>query len=81
MTVRDLGSSGGLCAERTRLTFVLLMWLAASLTVMALFLVLGRTLEDLPVPLRALVISGVLTVTLSQLAIPLIGRLLAGGPG
>ncbi len=64
---------------KARVTFVLVSWLAAFITVMALFLVFGSTLEDLPVPLRALVISGVLTVSMTQLAIPLINRFLGRG--
>jgi antibiotic biosynthesis monooxygenase (ABM) superfamily enzyme len=61
---------------KARLTFVLLGWLAAFIVVMALFFAFGDTLEDLPVPLRALVISGVLTVAMTQFAIPLINRFL-----
>jgi antibiotic biosynthesis monooxygenase (ABM) superfamily enzyme len=61
---------------KARLTFVLLAWAAAFIVVMALFLAFGDTLEDLPVPLRALTISGVLTVAMTQLAMPLISRFL-----
>ena len=61
---------------KARVTFVLLSWLAAFVIVMALFLAVGGTLEDLPLPLRALVISGVLVVAMTQLAIPLISRFL-----
>jgi antibiotic biosynthesis monooxygenase (ABM) superfamily enzyme len=61
---------------KERLTLVLLGWAAAFIVVMALFLAFGDTLEDLPVPLRALTISGVLTVAMTQLAMPLISRFL-----
>ena len=61
---------------KARVTFLLLSWLAAFVIVMALFVVAGGTLEDLPLPLRALAISGVLVVTMTQLAIPLITRFL-----
>jgi antibiotic biosynthesis monooxygenase (ABM) superfamily enzyme len=61
---------------KARLRFVLLVWAAAFIVVMALFLAFGDTLEDLPVPLRALTISGVLTVAMTQLAMPLISRFL-----
>jgi antibiotic biosynthesis monooxygenase (ABM) superfamily enzyme len=59
---------------KARVTFVLVAWLAAFVIVMALFVVAGGTLDDLPLPLRALAISGVLVVTMTQLAIPLINR-------
>jgi antibiotic biosynthesis monooxygenase (ABM) superfamily enzyme len=61
---------------KARLTFVLLAWLAAFVIVMALFVALGETLQDIPLPLRALAISGVLVVSMTQLVIPLIHRLL-----
>jgi antibiotic biosynthesis monooxygenase (ABM) superfamily enzyme len=60
---------------RTRVTFVLLSWLAAFIIVMALFLAVPDV-KDLPLALRALAISGVLTITMTQIAIPLINRLL-----
>ena len=59
-----------------RLQFVLLAWLVAFLIVMALFAVFGAELNDLPLPLRALAISGVLVISMTQVAIPLIHRLL-----
>ncbi len=59
---------------RTRVEFVLLSWLAAFVIVMALFLAFGAQLRELPLALRALAISGVLTVSMTQLAIPLITR-------
>jgi antibiotic biosynthesis monooxygenase (ABM) superfamily enzyme len=66
---------------KARVTFVLLSWLAAFVIVMALFLAVGGTLEDLPLPLRALAISGVLVITMTQLAIPLISRFLRSRGG
>ena len=60
---------------KARVTFVLLAWLAAFIIVMALFLAVPN-LKDLPLALRALAISGVLVVTMTQIAIPLINRFL-----
>jgi antibiotic biosynthesis monooxygenase (ABM) superfamily enzyme len=59
-----------------RVKFVLLSWLAAFLIVMGLFAAFGTELQDMPLALRALVISGVLTVAMTQVAIPLITRFL-----
>ncbi len=60
---------------KARVTFVLLAWLAAFIIVMALLLAVPN-LSDLPLALRALTISGVLVVTMTQIAIPLINRFL-----
>jgi antibiotic biosynthesis monooxygenase (ABM) superfamily enzyme len=60
---------------KARVTFVLLAWLFAFVTVTALFLVVPN-LKDLPLAIRALAISGVLTIVMTQVAIPLIQRLL-----
>ena len=62
---------------RLRVAFVLLCWLAAFTIVMALFGLFGTQLDDMPLAVRALVISGVLAVAMTQAAIPLIRRLLA----
>jgi antibiotic biosynthesis monooxygenase (ABM) superfamily enzyme len=61
---------------RIRLVFLLLTWLSAFVIVMALFLAFGDELRDFPLALRALVISGVLSVSMTQLVVPLINRLL-----
>jgi antibiotic biosynthesis monooxygenase (ABM) superfamily enzyme len=61
---------------KRKLTFLLLAWLAAFLIVIALFEVLGSELQDLALAPRALVISGVLVLTMTQVVIPLINRLL-----
>lgn len=60
---------------KTRIAFLLLAWLAAFLIVMALLLAVPQV-KDFPLVLRALTISGVLSITMTQLAIPLIQRLL-----
>jgi antibiotic biosynthesis monooxygenase (ABM) superfamily enzyme len=73
---------------KARVTFVLLAWAAAFLIVMGLFLAFGDTLQNLPLALRALAISGVLVVSMTQVVIPLIHRFLrsrwrtddSGGP-
>jgi antibiotic biosynthesis monooxygenase (ABM) superfamily enzyme len=61
---------------KARAIFVLLAWLGAFLIVMALFVAFGAQLEDLPLPLRALAISGVLVVSMTQVVTPLINRFL-----
>jgi antibiotic biosynthesis monooxygenase (ABM) superfamily enzyme len=61
---------------KARVKFVLLSWVAAFTIVMALFLAVGTQLQELPLALRALVISGVLVVSMTQVAIPLIMRFL-----
>jgi antibiotic biosynthesis monooxygenase (ABM) superfamily enzyme len=61
---------------KPRVAFVLLAWLAAFVIVMALFVAFGTQLEELPLALRALVISGVLVVSMTQVVIPLINRFL-----
>jgi antibiotic biosynthesis monooxygenase (ABM) superfamily enzyme len=63
---------------KTRVTFVLLAWLAAFTIVMALFLAFGTELQELPLPLRALTISGVLVLSMTQIVIPLINQFLRG---
>ncbi len=60
---------------KARLAFILLAWSAAFIIVILLFLVVPQV-KDLPLALRALAISGVLSITMTQLAIPLIQRLL-----
>jgi antibiotic biosynthesis monooxygenase (ABM) superfamily enzyme len=59
---------------KARVTFLLLAWLAAFIIVMALFA--AFPLGDLPLALRALVISGVLSISMTQFVIPLILRLI-----
>jgi antibiotic biosynthesis monooxygenase (ABM) superfamily enzyme len=61
---------------KLRLAFLLLAWLSAFLIVMGLFLVIGDELRDMSLALRALTISGVLSVSMTQFVIPLINRFL-----
>lgn len=61
---------------KARIEFLLLAWLSAFVIVMALLLAFGWVLDDLPLAGRALVISGVLVITMTQLALPLINRFL-----
>lgn len=61
---------------KLRLVFLLLTWLSAFVIVMALFLAFGDELRDLPLALRALAISGVLSISMTQVVVPLINRLL-----
>jgi antibiotic biosynthesis monooxygenase (ABM) superfamily enzyme len=65
---------------KARMKFVLLAWLGAFVIVMGLFLMFGSVLEDMPLAVRALLISGVLTVCMSQVVLPLIQRLLRPSP-
>ena len=60
---------------KARLVFLLFTWFAAFVIVMALLLAVPQ-LKDFPLALRALAISGVLSITMTQLAIPLIQRVL-----
>jgi antibiotic biosynthesis monooxygenase (ABM) superfamily enzyme len=50
--------------------------LPAFIIVMALFMASMGELEDLPLALRALVISGVLSISMTQIVIPFIHRFL-----
>ncbi len=59
---------------RGRIALVLLGWLGAFLIVMILFLLFGKRLQELPLAVRALVISGVLTVSMTQVVMPFISR-------
>lgn len=59
---------------KSRVVTVLLAWLAAFLIVMAVYLTLGRILEQLPLWLRALAISGVLVISMTQVVMPAIQR-------
>lgn len=61
---------------KARIEFLVLAWLSAFVIVMALFLAFGSVLDELPLAGRALVISGVLVITMTQLALPLINRFL-----
>jgi antibiotic biosynthesis monooxygenase (ABM) superfamily enzyme len=61
---------------KARIEFLVLAWLSAFVIVMALFLAFGSVLDDLPLAGRALLISGVLVITMTQLALPLINRFL-----
>jgi antibiotic biosynthesis monooxygenase (ABM) superfamily enzyme len=61
---------------KARIEFLMLAWLSAFVIVMALFLAFGSVLDDLPLAGRALLISGVLVITMTQLVLPLINRLL-----
>jgi antibiotic biosynthesis monooxygenase (ABM) superfamily enzyme len=62
-------------AMRLRLVFLILNWMSAFVIVMALFLAFGDELRDLALAYRALVISGVLSVSMSQVVAPLLNRL------
>jgi antibiotic biosynthesis monooxygenase (ABM) superfamily enzyme len=60
---------------KARLAFLLLTWASAFVIVMLLLFAVPQ-LKDFPLALRALVISGVLSITMTQLAIPFIQRVL-----
>ena len=61
---------------RARLTFLLLAWLSAFVIVTVLFLALGTLLTQRPLVVRALIVSAVLVITMTQIVIPLINRVL-----
>jgi antibiotic biosynthesis monooxygenase (ABM) superfamily enzyme len=61
---------------KARLRFLALVWLAAFLILMSLFLAFGRQLNGLPLPLRVLIVSGVLVVSMTQVVIPRSNRYL-----
>jgi antibiotic biosynthesis monooxygenase (ABM) superfamily enzyme len=61
---------------RARLTFLLLAWLSAFVIVTVLFLALGTHLTQRPLVVRALIVSGVLVVMMTQIVLPLINRVL-----
>jgi antibiotic biosynthesis monooxygenase (ABM) superfamily enzyme len=52
---------------KARMVFLLLTWVSAFVIVMALFLAFGFVLDDLPLAGRALAISGVLAISMTQL--------------
>ncbi len=56
---------------------ILLMWLAAFLIVMGLFVLFGEQLQSLPLPMRVLVFTGVLVVVMSQVVMPGLNRMFA----
>ena len=78
--VRDgrarIGQNERSVAMRLRLVSLVLSWMSAFIIVMALFLALGDELRDLALAYRALVISGVLSVSMTQVVGPLLNRLL-----
>ncbi|MGI8911630.1 MAG: hypothetical protein ACR2JR_13930 [Rubrobacteraceae bacterium] len=56
---------------------ILLTWLAAFLIVMGLFVFFGEQLRLLPLPLRVLVLTGVLVILMSQVVMPGLNRMFA----
>ncbi|MGH2771601.1 MAG: hypothetical protein ACRDIU_00435 [Actinomycetota bacterium] len=66
---------------KTRIVFVSLTWLGAFVVVMAVYLLFGSFLGKLALPARALIVSGILAVTMTQVVVPLIGRVFKIGPG
>jgi antibiotic biosynthesis monooxygenase (ABM) superfamily enzyme len=59
-----------------RVVTTLIVWIAAYAIVGALFLVAGGALERAPIPLRLLIISGVLVITMVNVLMPWLNRLL-----
>jgi antibiotic biosynthesis monooxygenase (ABM) superfamily enzyme len=62
---------------RQRLHMTLAAWLAAFVVVLALLSVFGETLAQLPLPARALVMSGVLVTLMANVVMPALARRLA----
>ena len=59
-----------------RVVVTLIVWVAAYAIVGTLFAVAGGMLERAPTPLRLLVLSGVLVITMVNFLMPLLNRLL-----
>jgi hypothetical protein len=64
-------------SKLTRLVTTLAAWLVAFLTVTAILTLFGDELKSLPVPLRALVISGVLVALMTNLVMPVLSAAIA----
>jgi antibiotic biosynthesis monooxygenase (ABM) superfamily enzyme len=60
-----------------RLALTLAAWLVAFLTVTALLELFGDALASLPLPVRALVISGVLVTLMTNVVMPLLHSAIA----
>jgi len=56
---------------------ILLTWLAAFLIVMGLFVFFGEQLGSLSLPLRVLVLTGVLVALMTQVVMPGLNRMFA----
>ena len=74
---RDSGKPARADRWRAQAAMTLAAWLIAFLIVMLLSTVLRDQLASLPLPLRALVLSGVLVVLMVNLIMPLISTALA----
>ena len=62
---------------RTTIVTLLLLWLGAYLTLMAVFSLFGTQLNEMPLALRVLLVSAVLVLVMTQLVIPLVTRLIS----
>jgi len=62
-----------------RVVRLLLYWVGAYVTLMAIFLLFGGVLDTLALPLRVLIVSAVLVVVMTQLVVPLVNRIIAAG--
>jgi antibiotic biosynthesis monooxygenase (ABM) superfamily enzyme len=60
-----------------RVVMTLAAWLVAFVTVTALLELLGDQLASLPLPVRALVISGVLVTLMANVVMPLLNSAIA----
>lgn len=58
----------------TRVTTTAIAWLIAFALVMALFTAGGTALQALPMAVKALIISGVLVTTMTNLVMPILNR-------
>jgi antibiotic biosynthesis monooxygenase (ABM) superfamily enzyme len=64
---------------RAQATMTLAAWLIAFLVVMGLSTLFNDELTSLPLPVRALVLSGVLVALMVNLVMPLLSAALSGG--
>jgi antibiotic biosynthesis monooxygenase (ABM) superfamily enzyme len=62
----------------TRIWMNLLSWLAAFLIVLGLFTLFGTQLAAQSLPIRALIVSGVMVLLMLNLVVPILRRMLGG---
>lgn len=62
---------------KARVLSLLLLWLGAYATLMALFTLFGPQLNGMPIPLRTLLLSAVLVLVMTQVVIPVVVRLVS----
>lgn len=64
---------------RTTMLTLLLLWVGAYVTLMVIFTFFGAQLDTLPLPVRVLLVSAVLVVVMTEVAIPVVARVVSRG--